>query len=107
MNESGWSPTGRAILVKPHTEKKKNPESKIIIPESVSDRTRLMEDRAIVVEIGPLAWSEEPMPRAAIGQEVILAAFAGYLLKGDDGEMYRFVNEREVFAVRNTEVNHG
>ncbi len=107
LNTSGWKPAGRAILVRPLDSTAKNPESKIVIPKSISDRTKLMEDRAHVVAIGPMAWAEEGQARAVVGDEVILAAFSGYLLRGDDGVDYRFVNERDVFAVRNAEVANG
>lgn len=107
MNQSGWSPAGRAVLVRPLDAKEKKPGSVIVVPKSISDRTKLMEDRAIVIEVGPLAWNEEPVARATVGDEVILAAFSGYLLLGDDGVDYRFVNERDVFAVRNKGEQNG
>ena len=61
----------------------------------------MMQDRATVIEVGPEAWSEETEARAKPGDKVILAAFSGYLLEGDDKRLYRFVNERDIFAVRN------
>lgn len=107
QNNSGWKPAGRAVLVRPLDAVAKNPESKIVIPKSITDRTKMMEDRAHIVALGPLAWAEEGQNRAEVGDEVILAAFSGYLLRGDDGVDYRFVNERDVFAVRNSEARHG
>ena len=98
LNMSGWSPAGRAVLVKPDevTQKK----STIVLPQTVTDRTKMMQDRAIVVEVGPEAWCEESEKRAKPGDRVILAAFSGYLLEGEDGVLYRFVNERDIFAVK-------
>ena len=97
-NNSGWSPAGRAVLVLPDeiTDKK----SMIVLPQSMTDRTKMMQDRATVIEVGPEAWSEEKEARAVPGDKVILAAYSGYLLKGDDEKLYRFVNERDIFAIK-------
>jgi co-chaperonin GroES (HSP10) len=97
-NASGWSPAGRAVLVLPDEIAEKS--STIVIPKTVTDRTKLMQDRATIVEIGPMCWAEEETPRAKVGDKVILAAFSGYILEGDDGKEYRFVNERDIFAIK-------
>ena len=95
-NFSGLTPLGRAVLVKPYEIKKG--EGKIVLPDSVQDRTRMMEDRAIVIEAGSQAWSDEKVPRAFPGDHVIIAKFAGYIAEGDDKELYRLVNERDIFC---------
>ena len=96
-NESGWRPAGRAILVLPDdiTEKK----SMIELPKTLTDRTKMMQDRATVIAVGNEAWIEEKEARAKPGDKVILAAYSGYLLAGEDGKQYRFINERDIFAV--------
>ena len=97
-NNSGWRPAGRAVLVLPDEVVKK--DSLIVMPSSIADRTKMMQDRATVIAVGSEAWHEEREARAKPGDQVILAAFSGYLLQGDDGKLYRFVNERDVFAVK-------
>ena len=103
-NNSGWLPTGRAVLVLPH-DIVRDKKSTIVLPHTVTDRTKMMQDRAGVIAIGPEAWKDESVARAVVGDEVILAAFTGYILDGEDGHMYRFVNERDIFAVRFTKEN--
>ena len=105
MNESGWRPAGRAVLVLPDEVGKK--DSRIVMPATVTDRTKMMQDRATVIAVGPEAWKEESEARAKPGDKVILAAFSGYLLEGDDKKLYRFVNERDIFAVCNEETPNG
>lgn len=100
QNTSGWIPCGKAILVKPIELQEKAKDSKIILPDTVTDRTRLAEDRAIVIAVGPQAWLKEGEHRASPGDTVIMAKFAGYILEGDDGEFYRFINEADIFARR-------
>jgi co-chaperonin GroES (HSP10) len=95
-NTSGVSPLGRAVLVKYYTPERK--ESVIFVPESVRKGEVLIEQRATVVEVGPACWPDEP-PRAKVGERVLIAAMSGYALKGPaDGQLYRIVNDRDIFA---------
>lgn len=97
MNESGVKPLGRAVLVKPYTPERR--EGLIVIPEEALERDQMVEQRAVVVEVGPHAWMDEPCPRAKVGDEVLMSKFAGYMVKGTaDGSQYRLVNDRDTFA---------
>lgn len=103
-NTSGVSPLGRAVLVKYYEPERA--QSAIFIPESVRKGEVLVEQRAVVVEVGPLAWADETPPRAAVGDRVLIAKFAGYALKGPaDGEMYRIINDQDIFAKITSEAN--
>lgn len=96
VNGSGLSPLGRAVLVK-HYEPEKV-DSMIVMPDSITERTSMVEQRAVVVEVGPACWPDEP-PRAKPGDKVLLSKLAGYLARGPkDGELYRIVNDRDIFA---------
>ena len=96
-NPSGLKPLGVAVLVEPYEPERK--KSLIVIPDSVSERLKLHEDRAVVIEVGAWAWHDEPEPRAKPGDHVLLAKFAGYLMQGTaDGKPYRMVNDREIYA---------
>lgn len=98
INKSGLKPVGRAVLLEPY-----EPEIKrgvIEIPKTVSDRTQMVEQRAIVVEVGPAAWQDEPVPRAKPGDKVLVSKYSGYMADGTlDGKSYRFVNCNDIFAV--------
>ncbi len=97
-NGSGLKPVGRAVLVQPYEPELK--KSVIEIPKTVSDRTQMIEQRALVVEVGPAAWLDEPVPRAKPGDKVLVSKYAGYLAEGPlDGQTYRFINCNDVFAV--------
>jgi co-chaperonin GroES (HSP10) len=95
-NESGLKPLGRAVLVKPY-----EPEllsSIIAIPESAQQGMHLVEQRAVVIEVGAACWPDEPA-RAKPGDKVLIARFAGHMAVGTkDGAQYRFVNDRDIFA---------
>lgn len=95
-NESGLEPLGFAVLLEHYQPERK--ESLIVMPESVEDRSALIEQRAVVVAVGPEAWKRETFPRAVPGDRVLVSKLAGYMAKGEDGKSYRFVNDQDVFA---------
>lgn len=96
-NDSGLIPLGRAVLVKMEEAQKK--DSLIAIPDSVKERQSIMEDRATVVAIGAECWADEVVPRAAIGDSVIVTKMAGYVVRGPkDEQLYRLVNDRDIFC---------
>lgn len=101
-NQSGLKPCGRAVLIRPYTPERQ--EGLIVLPDEVQGRDQMIEQRAIVVEIGPSAWHDEPAPRCEVGDKVLVSGYAGYMAKGTaDGQQYRFVNDRDIFAVIESE----
>ncbi len=97
-NESGLKPAGRAVLVKPYQPERK--QSMIVMPDEVSGRDQMIEQRAVVIEAGPSAWCDEPQPRARPGDKVLVSRFAGFMATGTkDNEKYRFINDRDIFAL--------
>ena len=96
-NESGIIPVGRAVLIAPY-----EPElhtGLIQIPDSVKGSMQMVEQRAVVVEVGGCAWDDEKTPRATAGDKVLVTKYAGYMAVGpQDGKQYRLVNDRDIFA---------
>lgn len=95
-NKSGLKPLGRAVLVKHYEPERKH--SLIELPDMVKDRTLMVEMRAVVVEVGAACWPDEP-PRARPGDRVLISRMAGHMAQGPvDGERYRLINDRDIFA---------
>lgn len=98
INESGLFPAGRAILIREYAPERKN--SAIYIPPDIAAKGATVNQRAVIVAIGPTAWHDEPQPRAKIGDKVMVAQLVGYMAEGPlDGKQYRFVNDRDIFAL--------
>ena len=96
-NQSGLKPLGVAVLIKPYEPERQG--GMIEIPDVVQGRMSMVDNRAIVVEVGESAWHDEPVPRAKAGDKVLVTKFAGYMAKGTkDGQLYRLVNDRDIFA---------
>src|ERR1035437_1209804 len=101
-NMSGLDPRGVAVLIKTYEPERKG--GLIEIPDAVAGRQAMVDNRAVVVAIGPSAWHDEPSPRAAVGEKVLVTKFAGFMAKGPaDGKMYRLVNDRDIFCAITSE----
>lgn len=88
---------GHAVLIEPYEPEIK--KSVIVMPDTVKERTAMVETRAIVVEVGPCAWDDEKQPRASVGDKVLISKFAGVMAQGTlDGKTYRLVNDRDIFC---------
>ncbi len=88
------------MLVQPYEPELK--ASIIAIPDGVRERMSVLENRVVVIEVGPAAWADEIAagfpPRAVPGDKVLITKHAGFVLTGDDGIQYRVVNDRDVFC---------
>lgn len=99
-NTSGITPVGVAILVEPYEPEIK--KSLIAIPDTVGEKTKMVETRAIVWAIGSEAFIDESTPRCKIGDKVLISKFAGVLIATSitkDGKTYRMINDRDIYAV--------
>ena len=110
-NQSGLDPRGVAVLIKTYEPERKG--AQIVIPDGVQGRLAMVDNRAVVVAIGPAAWKDEgywepflwffrrwvQKPRASVGEKVLVTKFAGFMAKGPkDGEQYRLINDRDLFC---------
>ena len=96
-NKSGLEPRGVAVLIEPYEPERRG--GQIILPVNVQGRMSMVDNRATVVAVGPSAWHDEPMPRAQVGDKVLVTKFAGFMAKGPaDGKIYRLVNDRDIFC---------
>lgn len=78
----------------------------IIIPVPVSERQSMVENRAIVIEAGSEAWSDESVPRAKPGDKILMQKLAGVIVRGTaDGKLYRLINDRDILCVIGVETN--
>jgi len=95
LNKSGLLPLGRAVLLKPMMNTYNS--TRVIIPDAVKARMPALDTEAIVLALGPGCYPDEA-PRCRVGDKVILAAMSGSVRIGVDGELYRFCNDRDIYA---------
>lgn len=97
-NTSGRHPKGRAVLVLPYEPELNKPGSTILIPPQVREKNQMLENRARVIEVGAACWIDEPEPRAKVGDIVLVTRFAGFMTLGDDGVLYKLINDKDLFS---------
>jgi co-chaperonin GroES (HSP10) len=87
-----------AILLYPYEPEITIWSDTLIIPDEVKKSLAVLENRQVVIEVGPDAWKDESQPRAKVGDVVLITKYAGFCATGADGRLYRMVNGREVFC---------
>lgn len=100
MNESGIKPCGHRLLVQPFEVEEKTASGIIVQTGSQRDREQLAQTEAIIVEVGPTAWSDQTAKWAQAGDHVIFSKFSGIISKGADGKEYRLINDLDVVAIK-------
>jgi len=72
-------------------------------PEDSADREKHGATRGTIVAVSPMAFNEDILPpdvaRPGPGARVLFARHAGVLVRGDDGEEYRIVKDKDVVAL--------
>lgn len=126
MNSSGINPSGNRVVVKPDDVERVTPGG-IIIPDTEADKHALAQSTGRLVAAGPDAWKEETRvverlidnewkvverhtsgysePFAEVGDRVAFARYAGLQVQGDDGEVYRILNDLDITARVSDEVS--
>lgn len=98
QNKTGLIPVGQAVLVEPYEPEFKMKNSLIQLPPSAKERMTAAEQRAIVIAVGSEAWKDESVPRAKVGDKVMVSAYAGMMtISPVDGKQYRVINARDIF----------
>ena len=104
INNSGITPRGNKVLIRPEQLPEKT-SGGIVIPDEALDRQQMAHMYATVIGIGPWCWKDEPEPRCEVGDRVIYAKYSGEPFTGNDGITYRLINAREIVATHIPPVN--
>ena len=116
-NTSGIRPTEYRILIKPDETYKKDSEGLrrsdggIILPDEPADREEYAQMTGDVVAMSPWAFDyldttddvRQEMARdgylPSVGSKVLYAKYSGNTIKGNDGQEYRIVPDKDIHAV--------
>jgi chaperonin GroES len=95
---SGIHPLEYKVLVKPQKIEEKT-EGGIVLTNETRDKEEMAEVEAELIAVGPIAFEDwEVFPK--IGAKVHFAKYAGIYVKGNDGENYRLINDKDILAIR-------
>lgn len=104
-NTSEWAPVGGRVVVLPDSAEQVT-QGGIEIPMDVVARHTMASEAGVLIAIGPLAFAEyeiKPQP----GDRVYIERFAGQLLPGYDGKVYRLMDYQCIGAVMKKEQVNG
>lgn len=101
MNTSGITPLDVRVLVKPDAAKDK--VGSILLPEAVKEQDKFAQMKGTLVAVGANAWCEAKAGAGFVapepGARVLIAKYGGIVVKGDDGDDYRIMNDSDVTGI--------
>jgi chaperonin GroES len=96
-NTSGITPLDLLALVLPDPVEEVT-KGGIILPDAAQEREKYNTQKATLIALGKschVQWVEKPQP----GDRILIAQYAGKMVKGDDGQDYRIVKEDDIIAM--------
>jgi chaperonin GroES len=104
-NESGWTPIGDKVLVLTDQPAEQTTGG-VWITEDTKDRMSMAAETGIVVALGHSAflWNADrsrPLtgPRPGPGDFVYIERYAGQVIMGNDGQIYRLMSDACIAAI--------
>lgn len=106
LNTSGVGALDKRVIVCPDKAEEQTVRGIILIPETV-EREKFAIQKATVISVGELAWSEaeaegvrydRPFNPPTVGDRVMIGKYAGTRFKGVDGEDYVLMNDEDVIG---------
>ena len=91
---SKLSPLEFAVLVKPDKVSDQT-SGGIWVPLEARERQQYAEVKSTVVACGGNAFSDWKPPIPKIGDRVYVAKYAGLMVRGEDGDSYRIVSDKD------------
>jgi len=99
-NDSGFNPLDTKVLVLPDFIDDTS-EGGIVLTSDTVNQNDLAVTEGYLVSYGNEAFRDWPHTDALTpGTVVVWAIYAGQMLEGDDGKMYRLINDTDLAAVR-------
>lgn len=93
-NKSGYSPLDTKVLVLPDSIDDTS-EGGIVLTSDTIQQNDLAVTEGYLVDYGEMAEL-----KIVAGTRVVWAIYAGQMLEGDDGKMYRLINDTDLAAMR-------
>lgn len=99
MNASGINPVEYKCIVLPD-KVEETTQGGIVLARNIQEQDQLSETRCRLIAVGGMAfddWNDKRKPQP--GDRVLIAKYSGILCRGDDGEEYRVINDKDVLAI--------
>ena len=93
-NESGYTPLDTKVLVLPDCIDETSEGGIVLTNDTVKQNDLAITEGHFIAE------GNEANTEIGSGERVVWAVYAGQMLEGNDGKMYRLINDTDLAAVR-------
>ena len=103
QNSSGVQPVAWNVLVK--MDEVESHMGILARTDQAIHEAKMAQTKGTIVAIGPIAWADEKdadgnhVRRAEVGTHVMVTQYQGQHFKGDDGQQYRMVTDKNILGV--------
>jgi co-chaperonin GroES (HSP10) len=104
-NTSGISPVEYKILILPEQAEETDETLKrakaagLVLVDKTTEREKMAQVKGRLVAVGGNAFEDWAGQVPQIGDVVYFAKYAGFVIKGDDGQEFRLCNDKDVSAI--------
>jgi chaperonin GroES len=99
MNKSGIRPVEYKVLVKPEAVEAQTAGG-LYIPDSAKEKEKYAKERGDIIAIGSICFTDPNwLDYPKVGDKILFDKYAGATVKGQDGEDYRLISDKEIGAV--------
>lgn len=105
VNTSGIQPVEYKILILPEQAEETDETLKrakaagLVLVDKTTEREKMAQVKGRLVAAGGNAFEDWSGQVPQLGDTVWFAKYAGYVVKGDDGQEYRLANDKDISAV--------
>jgi co-chaperonin GroES (HSP10) len=99
VNKSGYHPIGYAVLVK--LDYVETTSGMLALSEQTIATNIANQQKATLIEVGQMAWSDESSARCSVGDRVFIKRYAGDTIEVvEDGvkRHYRILMDKDLYA---------
>ena len=97
-NKSGINPVGWRILIRPMEITKVSKGGIILGSDENTEREQMANTTGVIVAMGDECFKSTHSRWCEVGDKVTFAKYAGLLYTGRDGASYRMVNDEDITA---------
>lgn len=95
---------GHRILIQPRDVAEKTESGIILATDAGREREQMSNTTGIVAAMGDTCYEDMEVPWCKVGDKVAFAKYAGLLYVGKDGKKYRMVNDNDITATLDSDV---
>ena len=105
VNPSGLQPVEYKILILPEQAEETDERLKsakaagLVLIDKTTEREKMAQVKGRLVAAGGNAFEDWSGQVPQVGDVVYFAKYAGYIIKGDDGQEFRLANDKDVSAI--------